>query len=68
MTPEELVVEAEKLAPWAQAAYEAFYAPHPGAVPSWGRLTLGEREPWIRVADAVLDAYDDQWQHEKAGL
>lgn len=69
MNRQEMHDEEEKLTPWAQAAYEAYRAATTGAgtVP-WDFMDVIERRPWVEVADAVLAAYDEEWQSRKAGL
>lgn len=63
--------EEEKLVPWAQAAYEAWLAAEGkgGLSPwlGWERLTHAQRRPWVCAADAVLGAYDEEWQNNKGG-
>ena len=67
----EIEREEEQLTPWAQAAYEAWLdAEGKGGLRQWlgwDRLTPAQRRPWVLVADAVLDGYDEEWQSKKAG-
>ena len=72
MTREEL---EEKLAPWAQAGYEAYAAATgqakligPAGPLHWDRLTLEQKTPWLCAADAVLEGYDDEWPNRRGGL
>lgn len=54
------------LTPFGQAAYEAWRARLGG--PAWSELDTATKAAWSRVADAVLDEYDPEWVHKKAGL
>jgi len=57
--------ELEVLDPFHKIAYLAY---KPLDARPWHQLTRAEKLAWARAADAVLDAYDPEWQHDKAGM
>lgn len=64
--------EFEILEEYARAAYEAaarvLLAELGIASPPWEDMLPNVRRMYAAAADAVLDAYDPEWTHNKAGM